>query len=40
MRAARLLVATLVAALAGCAVGPPPARDDIARQAMPNLKVP
>jgi multidrug efflux system outer membrane protein len=40
MRAARLLLATLLAALAGCIVGPPPSREDIAPQALPNLKVP
>jgi len=40
MRAARLLLAPLVAALAGCVVGPPPAREDIAAQALPNFKLP
>jgi len=37
MRAACLVVA---AALAGCALKSPPPREDIAREALPNLKVP
>jgi NodT family efflux transporter outer membrane factor (OMF) lipoprotein len=37
MRAAYVLVA---ASLAGCALKAPPSRDDVARQALPNLKVP
>ena len=35
-----LLAPALAAALAGCALTPPPARDDTARQALPNLKPP
>ena len=37
MRAACLLVA---ASLAGCALKAPPSRDDLSRQALPNLKLP
>jgi NodT family efflux transporter outer membrane factor (OMF) lipoprotein len=37
MRAASLILA---AALAGCALKPPPQRDDLAKQALPNFKLP
>ena len=41
MRAASaLLTAALAAALAGCALKSPPEREDLARQALPNFKVP
>ena len=41
MRLFRPLLGVAVAlALAGCALKAPPARDDMARQALPNLKVP
>src|SRR3954465_9786636 len=41
MRAARLLLTgTLAAALAGCALKSPPPREDLTKQAMPNLNVP
>ena len=36
----RLAAVVLTAMLAGCALKPPPKREDIAPQAMPNLRVP
>jgi outer membrane protein, multidrug efflux system len=40
MRPARLVLAAVVAALAGCALKSPPERDEVAKQALPNLQVP
>src|SRR4051794_41913356 len=41
MRAARLLLTgALAAALGGCALKSPPPREDLAKQAMPNLTLP
>ena len=40
MRLRRPLLAVMVAALAGCALKAPPARDEVVKQALPNFKVP
>jgi len=40
MRGLRPILALAVLGLAGCALKAPPARDDLARQALPNLQVP
>jgi len=36
----RAFALALTASVAGCVIGPPPAREDVAKQALPNFKLP